>query len=409
MLGGLSQLQDRFDRPQFSNTQQPMTGGRAFEGPVSTAPEVFDPATIDPTTYKFSAPAGSRQWHDNRRQLEWNGAGDAYTGDRLADLSTDLRTRSNDAAMRQRYFDSIKGTPEYQDMVNRGFDFSSGKALSDAQVNQLWSSNPDLAQGLMQELSGQNWGPQGNTEKLAKHLLRYGVTSLSDLKQQGDAVINTRTGMVIPMKSFGGSSTGEGFTQFDLKATPDGRVTPVPRWENSSDRGAIASALGVLAVPFAGPLSQYMQSIMPAGLSSALGPIGSKALTGSIMGGVTSAVGGGNPLTGAVSGAITGGLGASSGEISRMLGVDPTVGRAITSALGAGIGGALNGSNNPLQSAVLGGISAYASGTLGEYGQAQGWSPEMTKAFAGAINNLIRSRGNPMAAIQGGLNALKGT
>lgn len=390
---------------------------RNFDQPRGFTQTRFDPMAQDLGAYKFAAPAGSQDWWRQRRQREndFGGQGDAYGGDRIADLAQDLTTRSNDAAMRQRYFDSIKDTPEYQALAAQGFDFSSGKALSGSRVNELWDANPELASGLMNELSatGVRYGNPAdgsvdNSEKVAKHLMRYGVTSLSDLRQQGDAVINTRTGMVIPMRAFGGSSSGEGFTQFDLTADANGNVIPVPRWENSSDKGAVMGALSVLGmVPgIMGPLMQGINGLIPSGVSNTLGTFGTKALGGAIMGGAGSALTGGNILRGALAGGIGGGIGSLSPQVAQYLNISPELARGLTTAASTGIGTALRGGGNPLETAILGGLGAYTSGLAGSYGQEQGWNPSATRAIMGGLNSLFKSKGDPYATFRGAIGSV---
>lgn len=412
MNNPLSQMRD-----WGSASPQGASQGLSFDRPQFNAQQMFDPATQDFGAYNFHAPAGSQQWWQNirRREQEFGGQGDAYGGDRIADLTQDLRQRSEDEAMRRQYFDSIKDSAEYQDLVGRGFDFSSGKALSDGRVNELWGANPELAQGLMAELGATGYGYGNpadggvdNTEKVAKHLMRYGVTSLSDLRQQGDAVVNTRTGMVIPMRAFGGSSAGDGFTQFDLATDANGRVTPVTRWEDSSDKGAVMGALSVLSmVPgIMGPIMQGLNGLIPSGVSSTLGTVGTKALGGAIMGGAGSALTGGNILRGALAGGIGGGAGALAPDVASYFGISPAAAKGLTTALSSGVGAALKGGGNPLETAILGGLGAYTSSAAGAYGQGQGWNPAATRAIMGGLNSLFRSRGNPYATFKGAIGSV---
>lgn len=308
---------------------------------------------------------------------------------------------------------NLQNTEGWQQLQGMGLDFSTGRPYQ-GDIREIYNKNPEVLSPLIGQLNeinrqaggryfgNPNDGGVDNTEKVALNLLKYGVTDLNDLRVQGDSVVSAKTGLPIPMKAFGGSSSGKGFTQFDLQIQ-DGRAIPTMRWEDSSDRGAIAGAAGILGMAFAPGISNMLNGAL-SGTSGVLGKVGTNMLTQGITGGISSAIAGGNPLTGALTGAVSAGISGAGAPWLKNLGLSPELTQGLVSGGIGGISSAIQG-RNPWEGALLGGASGYTGSLLGQHGMANQWSPEAIRMSQGALSNFIRSKGDPMAAVQGGLRA----
>ena len=165
-----------------------------------------------------------------------------------------------------------------------------------------------------------------------------------------------------------------------------GTINPNTGLREYKDDGDFLSAVLPIAISFLVPgLGTAIGSaLLPAGASAlATGMLGS-----AVIGGVSSALTGGDPLKGALMGGLGGGLG---GEIGSFLapGSSPFMQSLAGSGVVGGISGALTG-GDPIKGALQG----VAGGAIGQYFGA----PAGPTAFEQGVNSAGKSFGNALTA-----------
>jgi hypothetical protein len=110
-------------------------------------------------------------------------------------------------------------------------------------------------------------------------------------------------------------------------------------------------------------------------LSGALGQIGGNLAAGAIIGGATSAIGGGDILKGALGGAVSGAIGGS--------GIGNTIGNSI--------GGSLGGLSNTAQGALNAGVTGALKGTAGSLIQGNGFGDALEFGLISGVASGVGS------------------
>jgi len=138
-------------------------------------------------------------------------------------------------------------------------------------------------------------------------------------------------------------------------------------------------------------------------IGTALGASGTAAamLGQAAIGGITSALTGGDPVKGALMGGISGGLGTTLGAgVSDALGLG--LGATGQSILGGGLTGALSSAltgGNPLKGALAGAAGSAFGAGMGEYG---GPGAEAVRSGGQTFGNMLAAGYSPKEAIMGG-------
>jgi len=161
--------------------------------------------------------------------------------------------------------------------------------------------------------------------------------------------------------------------------------------------GKIIGAVAPIALSFIAPgIGTAIGSALGAGTTFA--PI----VGGAVMGGLTSAVSGGNPLVGAVTGGLGAGLGGQLGSA-----VAPGASEGVQSAIGSGLIGAgtsaLQG-KNPITGALTGAASGYLGSSLSGSGLPEG----VVRGLRGAGNALTAGGDLKQSALSGLASGLMG-
>jgi hypothetical protein len=161
--------------------------------------------------------------------------------------------------------------------------------------------------------------------------------------------------------------------------------------------GKIIGAVAPIALSFIAPgIGTAIGSALGAGATFA--PI----VGGAVMGGLTSAISGGNPLVGAVTGGLGAGLGGQLGSA-----VAPGASEGVQSAIGSGLIGAgtsaLQG-KNPITGALTGAASGYLGSSLSGSGLPEG----VVRGLRGAGNALTAGGDLKQSALSGLASGLMG-
>ena len=162
-----------------------------------------------------------------------------------------------------------------------------------------------------------------------------------------------------------------------------GTINPNTGLREYKDDGDFLSAVLPIAISFLVP-----------GLGTAIGTslgasgIGASMLGSAVIGGVSSALTGGDPLKGALMGGLGGGLGGAAGEFFAP-GASPMVQSMIGSGVVGGVSGALTG-GDPIKGALQG----VAGGAIGQYFGA----PAGPTAFEQGVSSAGQSFGNALTA-----------
>ena len=156
----------------------------------------------------------------------------------------------------------------------------------------------------------------------------------------------------------------------------------------------IASVLGAVGLDTAA-------AGVTAALGTTAGAVGSGALTGAAIGAGTSALTGGNALTGALTGGVSGGLiGGFASPLASALNVSPAVASGLIGAGVGGAGAALTG-GNPLMGALTGGAGGFVGSSLGS--MVNGGS-----GTAGTTSQQYDIAGNPIPNVTNGTYDIAG-
>lgn len=222
-----------------------------------------------------------------------------------------------------------------------------------------------------------------------------------------DASLATDTGSLLASNSaapaLGGSlSTDVASGTIGLGSAPSASVLPT-----AADLGvsAVNPADLTMSLPNVGAgaasgLSSYLpKNIISSGLqSSGVNSTVANAAGGAVQGAGTSALRGGNPLTGAISGGFGGAYGGSGGigsDISSAAG-GGTTGGLVAGAIGGGIGTGIVG-GNPLTGAITGGVGGGVTGATGS-SAAGGLASQATGyGLASTTGSSNMSTPNPMS------------
>jgi len=161
--------------------------------------------------------------------------------------------------------------------------------------------------------------------------------------------------------------------------------------------GKVLSVVAPIALSFIAPgIGTAIGSALGAG--TAFAPI----VGGAVMGGLTSAISGGNPLVGAVTGGLGAGLGGQLGST-----IAPGASEGVQSAIGSGLIGAgasaLQG-KNPITGALTGAASGYLGSSLSDSGLPEG----VIRGLRGAGNALTAGGDLKQAALSGLASSLMG-
>lgn len=157
--------------------------------------------------------------------------------------------------------------------------------------------------------------------------------------------------------------------------------------------GKILSVVAPIALSFIAPgLGTAIGSALGAGATWA--PI----VGGAVMGGLNSAISGGNPLVGAVTGGLGAGLGGQLGSS-----IAPSASQGVQSAIGSGLIGAgasaLQG-KNPITGGLMGAVSGYAGNALSSSSV-----PQPIVSGLQAAGNMLTAGGKPKDALIAGATA----
>ena len=161
--------------------------------------------------------------------------------------------------------------------------------------------------------------------------------------------------------------------------------------------GKVLSVVAPIALSFIAPgIGTAIGSALGAG--TAFAPI----VGGAVMGGLTSAISGGNPLVGAVTGGLGAGLGGQLGST-----IAPGASEGVQSAIGSGLIGAgtsaLQG-KNPITGALTGAASGYLGSSLSDSGLPE----SVIRGLRGAGNALTAGGDLKQAALSGLASSLMG-
>lgn len=223
--------------------------------------------------------------------------------------------------------------------------------------------------GIRGERSGTNDAMQ-LYDDLNQHARDYvSVGGLSQGWSGGPANTASRTiykdvnGQLLPVTrpQFRGNNQDTGFFSNEFKdmmttvgSAALGGWMAAPAAAGSTAAGAAGAGAG--AATNAGALGSSLANTVGLGSQwAALPGWGQQAISGALRGGLTSAIGGGNPLQGALSGGLGGGTSGMFNGIGSSMNLPSWASQGLSGALQGGLGAALQG-GNPMQGLLGGGL-----------------------------------------------------
>ena len=328
--------------------------------------------------------------------------------------------------MNQQILRQIQASPEAQ------------QAVSDA-VQQL-INDPDITPEVVAQLIQIVESVDGNPDAYAQvrqMLLQSGAIDPEDLPEQYDEVVMTVLLIALklvqqhfesgPAFARGGlndiARQGRGGDTMLAHVNPEearllmamggsGTINPHTGLPEFLSLKKIVKSVGKAVKSVAralGPALPVVLNIVAPGLGGAIGSaLGASGMFGSVLGnallgGATSALGGGDPLKGAVLGGLGGGLGSMAGSAANSaLGLN--LGAAGQSILGSGLVGGLAGAASGqgfAQGALQGAGGAYLGGQLGSTG-ASGALGAGLKAAGSNFGNMMAAGYSPTESARGG-------